>query len=226
MALDASISAWLAMHNQQLAGRKVVIVRRDDTGAAPDVATRQAQDLVLNEHVDFLMGGLFTPSAVAVERVSTAAKVPFFIVNAATNGILANAPYTFRFSATIQQNTAPLAQWAAKQGYKSVFSLVSDYAPGIESDKVFGTNYAAGGGKVLGDLHVPVTANEFTAYVQRIKDAHPEVNFTFVVSGTPAIAYFKATKQAQFDAAGIKVLTNAATVDDLDLAAMGDVTLA
>jgi branched-chain amino acid transport system substrate-binding protein len=224
-ALDSSINAWLAMHHQLVGGRKVEIIRRDDTGAAPDVATRQAQELVVSEHVDFLMGGLFTPSAIAVERVSTAAKIPFFIVNAATNGILANAPYTFRFSATIQQNTAPLAQWAAKQGYKSVFTLVSDYAPGIESDKVFGSAYSAGGGKVLGDLHVPVTANDFTAYVQRIKDAKPEVNFTFVVSGTPAIAYFKATKLAQFDVAGIKVLTNAATVDDLDLPAMGDATL-
>jgi branched-chain amino acid transport system substrate-binding protein len=222
-ALDASIAAWLALHKQLVGGRKVVIIRRDDTGPAPDVAARQAQELIISEHVDFLMGSIFTPDAIAIERVSTAAKVPFFIVNAATNGILANAPYTFRFGATIQQNTAPLAIWAGKSGLKSAYTLVSDYAPGVESSKVFNAAFTAnGGGTVLGDLHVPVTANDFTSYVQRIKDAKPEVNFAFIVAGSPSVAFFKANKQAGLNAAGIKTITNAATVDDLDLDAIGD----
>jgi branched-chain amino acid transport system substrate-binding protein len=222
-ALDASIAAWLALHKQLVGGRKVLIIRRDDTGPAPDVAARQAQELIISEHVDFLMGSIFTPDAIAIERVSTAAKVPFFIVNAATNGILANAPYTFRFGATIQQNTAPLAIWAGKSGLKSAYTLVSDYAPGVESSKVFNAAFTAnGGGTVLGDLHVPVTANDFTSYVQRIKVAKPEVNFAFIVAGSPSVAFFKANKQAGLNAAGIKTITNAATVDDLDLDAIGD----
>jgi branched-chain amino acid transport system substrate-binding protein len=158
-------------------------------------------------------------------RVSTAAKVPFFIVNAATNGILANAPYSFRFGASIQQNTAPLAIWAARNGIKSVYTLVSDYAPGVESAKVFGSAYSAGGGKVLGDLHVPVTANDFTSYMQRVKDAKPEANFAFVVAGSPSVAFFKAGKLAGLEAAGIQTIVNGATVDDLDLDAIGDSAL-
>ena len=224
-ALDASIAAWMAMHNQLVGGRKVEIIRRDDTGPAPDVAARQAQELVVSDHVDFLMGSIFTPDAIAIMRVSTAAKVPFFIVNAATNGILTNAPYTFRFGASIQQNTAPLAIWAAKSGIKTVYTVVSDYAPGVESDKVFGSAYTAGGGKVLGDLHVPVTASDFTSYMQRVKDAKPEANFAFVVAGSPSIAFFKASKLAGFEAAGIKTIVNGATVDDLDLDAIGDYAL-
>jgi branched-chain amino acid transport system substrate-binding protein len=224
-ALDASIAAWLALHKQLVGGRKVVIIRRDDTGPAPDVAARQAQELIVAEHVDFLMGSIFTPDAIAIERASTAAKVPFFIVNAATNGILANAPYTFRFGATIQQNTAPLAIWAAKQGFKSEFTIVSDYAPGVESDKVFGASFVAGGGKVLGDLHVPVTAGDFTAYLQRVKDAKPDINFAFVVAGSPSVAFFKASKLANLAGAGIKTVVNGATVDDLDLDAIGDYAL-
>jgi branched-chain amino acid transport system substrate-binding protein len=225
-ALDASISAWLAMHNQLVGGRKVQIIRRDDTGPAPDVAARQAQELVVAEHVDFLMGSIFTPDAIAIMRVSTAAKVPFFIVNAATNGILTNAPYSFRFGASIQQNTAPLAIWAGRSGIKTVFNVVSDYAPGVESDKVFSSAFTSnGGGKVLGDLHVPVTANDFTSYMQRVKDAKPEANFAFVVAGSPSIAFFKASKLAGFEAAGIKTIVNGATVDDLDLDAIGDYAL-
>lgn len=224
-ALDASIAAWLAMHKQLVGGRKVVLIRRDDTGPAPDVAARQAQELIISDHVDFLMGSIFTPDAIAIERVSTAAKVPFFIVNAATNGILANAPYTFRFGATIEQNTAPLAIWAAKQGWKSEFSIVSDYAPGIESDKVFAAAFTAGGGKSVGDLRVPLAASDFTAYLQRVKDGKPDINFAFIVAGSPSVAYFKASKLSGLAAAGIKTVVNAATVDDLNLDAIGDYAL-
>jgi len=110
--------------------------------------------------------------------------------NAATNGILTNAPYSFRFGASIQQNTAPLAIWAGRSGIKSVYNVTSDYAPGIESDKVFSSVFISnGGGKVLGDLYVPVTANDFTSYMQRVKDAKPEANFAFVVAGSPSIAF-------------------------------------
>jgi branched-chain amino acid transport system substrate-binding protein len=171
------------------------------------------------------MGSIFTPDAIAIERVSTAAKVPFFIVNAATNGILTKAPYTFRFGATIQQNTAPLAIWAAKQGYKTAYNLVSDYAPGVESDKVFASTFINGGGKVLGDLRVPLTAGDFTAYLQRIKDAKPDINFAFVVAGSPSVAFFKASKLAQLGAAGIKTVVNGATVDELNLDSIGDYAL-
>ncbi|HVA34195.1 MAG TPA: ABC transporter substrate-binding protein [Candidatus Baltobacteraceae bacterium] len=224
-ALDASIAAWLAMHHQLVGGRKVTIIRRDDTGPAPDVAARQAQELIVAEHVDFLMGSIFTPDAIAIMRVSTAARVPFFIVNAATNGIIAKAPYTFRFGATIQQNTVPLAIWAAKNGIKTVFNIVSDYAPGIESDKVFSSAFTAGGGKVLGDLHVPIKAGDFTGYIQRVKDAKPQANFAFVIAGSPSLAFFKASKLAELESAGIKTIVNGATVDDLDLDAIGDYAL-
>jgi branched-chain amino acid transport system substrate-binding protein len=224
-ALDASIAAWLALHNNLVGGRKVELIKRDDTGPAPDVARRAAQELVVQDHVDFLMGSIFTPDAIAIKQVSTAAKVPYFIINAATNGIIADAPYTLRFGATIYQNTAPLAMWAARNGIKNVYTIVSDYAPGLESAKVFAGAFTAGGGTMAGEVHAPVTATDFTAYVQRIKDAKPQANFAFVIAGPPAIAFFKAGKDANMDGAGIRTITNGATVDELDLPAVGDAAL-
>ena len=224
-ALDASIAAWLALHNNLVGGRKVELIKRDDTGPAPDVARRMAQELVLQDHVDFLMGSIFTPDAIAIKAVSTAAKVPYFIINAATNGIIADAPYTLRFGATIYQNTAPLAMWSARNGIKNVYTIVSDYAPGIESAKVFANAFTAGGGSMAGEVRAPVTSTDFTAYVQRIKDAKPQANFAFVIAGPPAIAFFKAGKDANVEGAGIRTITNGATVDELDLAAVGDAAL-
>jgi branched-chain amino acid transport system substrate-binding protein len=225
-ALDASINAWLAMHGGLVGGRKVEIIRRDDTGPAPDVARRLAQELVVQDHVDFLLGSIYTPNAIAVKAVSTAAKVPYFIVNAATSGIIADAPYTVRLSATMAANTVPLARWAAQHGFRSAYSLVSDYAPGIESAKDFSEAFKASGGSISGDTRVPVTASDFTAYVQKIKDAKPQADFAFIVEGTPAIAFFRAAKSAGFGAqGGIKLIVNGATVDELDLDAIGDAAL-
>ena len=57
-----------------------------------DTAKRLAQELIVSEHVDFLMGLVFSPNAKAVGDVSTAAKIPTFITNAAAYGILEPNP--------------------------------------------------------------------------------------------------------------------------------------
>src|ERR1700678_2397738 len=36
--LDAAVAAWLAQHHGMMSGRKVELIKRDDTGPAPDVA--------------------------------------------------------------------------------------------------------------------------------------------------------------------------------------------
>jgi len=54
-----------------------VIVRRDDTGIAPDVAKRQAQELIVQDGVDILAGTTVTPNAISVGDVSTQSKKPF-----------------------------------------------------------------------------------------------------------------------------------------------------
>ena len=90
----------MKQHGDTIAGRKVVIIKRDDGGIAPETATRLAQELIVQEHVDLLVGASYTPNAIAMGTVSTQAKVPFFIVNAATSDIMAKNPYMARFAFT------------------------------------------------------------------------------------------------------------------------------
>src|ERR1700723_2004847 len=63
---EAAIQAFFKAHGDTVAGRKVVIIKRDDGGNAPDTAKRLAQELIVSEHVDFLMGLVFSPNAKAV----------------------------------------------------------------------------------------------------------------------------------------------------------------
>jgi branched-chain amino acid transport system substrate-binding protein len=217
---DAAMAAFFKEHGDTVAGRKVVIIKRDDGGNAPDTAKRLAQELIVSEHVDFLMGLVFSPNAKAVGDVSTSAKMPTFITNAASNGILENNPYMARFSYTEGELTQPLAQWALKNNIKSVYTIVLDYATGIDAASGFEGVYTAGGGKVLGDVHVPLNAQDFAPYVQRIKEAHPQAVFAFL--STSAGPFLKAWSAAGGPATGTKILATGEFTIESSLPVYGD----
>jgi branched-chain amino acid transport system substrate-binding protein len=220
---DAAINLWVKQHGDTVAGRKIVLIRRDDTGIAPDTARRLAQELIVGDQVDLLAGLAFTPNAIAVAGISTQAKKPLFIVNSATSGIIAKAPYAVRFGFTTAQTTMPLAQWAAKNGMKSGYTLYQDYGPGIDAGAAFAQAFTVAGGKMLGEVRVPLNNADFTAYVQRVKDAHPDVLYVFLNAGGAAQALLRACKDAGFDRAGIRVLAAGDIVAENNLPGVGEI---
>ena len=139
--VDLGIAAFQKMHGDTVAGRKIEIIRRDDAYSA-DGARRQAQELVVQDKVDFLVCCAFTPAALAVMPISTQTKTPLMIINAATSGIMAAQPYTSRWGFTEAQTTPPLARWALKNGVKTAYVLVADYGPGIDAGKSFEETFA------------------------------------------------------------------------------------
>ncbi len=220
---DAAVNLWMRQHGDTVGGRKIVLIRRDDTGIAPDTAKRLAQELIVQDQVDLLAGLAFTPNAIAVATVSTQAKKPLFIVNSATSGIIAKAPYAVRFGFTTAQTTTPFAQWAAKSGMKTGYALYQDYGPGIDAGAAFSQAFTAAGGKMLGEVRVPLNNADFTAYVQRVKDARPDVLYVFLNAGGAAQALLRACKDAGFERAGIKVLAAGDLVAENNLPGVGDV---
>ncbi len=220
--LDGALDAWTALHGDTVAGRKVVFIKRDDTGIAPETARREAQELIVQDHVDLLMGSALTPNAVAVAGVSTQAKVPFFIVNAATSGILAKQPYSARFGFTEAQATVPLAQWALKSGIKTAYVIFQDYGPGIDAGQTFEKTFQAGGGQLLGEARVPVNNQEYAAYIQRAKDTKPQALYVFLNNGGGSVAFLHGCKAAGYGRAGIQILAAGALVDEDYLPVIGD----
>lgn len=219
---DAAIAAWMKQHGDTVAGRKIVLVRRDDGGIAPDTAKRLAQELIVQDNVDMLMGAAFTPNAIALAGVSTQAKKPFFIANAATSGIIAKAPYTARFGFTTNQQVEPMAQWAYRQGSRTAYLLYQDYGPGLDAGRAFTDGFTTAGGKIVGEVRVPINNADFTAYVQRAKDAKPDVLYVWLNAGGAAQAVLKAAKEAGFDRLGIKLLAAGDLVAENNLASVGD----
>ena len=172
------------------------------------------------------MTGLdFSPNAYAVGAVAAEAKIPTIVMNAASSAITTSSPYVARVSFTVQQVSAPMADWALKNGIKEVFTVVSDYASGVDSETAFKKAFTAGGGKIVGELRTPLNNPDFSAYVQRIKDEKPQAVFFFFPSGVQPPAFLKTWKERGLEEAGIKLIATGEATDDSYLEATGDVAL-
>jgi branched-chain amino acid transport system substrate-binding protein len=223
--IEGGVKAYLDTHGGAIDGRKVELLVRDTTGVAPDVAKRLAQGLIVRDQVDFIAGFALTPNAMAVAPLATEAKKPMVIMNAATSSITTKSPYVVRVSLTLPQVTAPLATWAAKNGIRSVYSLVSDYAPGADAEAQFKKTFEAAGGKVVAADKVPVNNPDFAPFIQRIKDAKPEAVFVFVPAGTQGIAFMKAARERGLTEAGIRIIATGDLTEDQQIDPMGDAAL-
>ncbi|PKU24165.1 ABC transporter substrate-binding protein [Telmatospirillum siberiense] len=221
--MDAGIKAYMHQHGDTVAGRKVEVIVRDTTGPSPEIAKRLAQELVVRDQVDFLAGFGLTPEALAVADIATQAKKPMIVMNAASSVVTTKSPYIARFSMALPQVVAPLASWAAKNGIRRVFTLVSDYAPGIDSEAAFKKALTEAGGEVVDSIRVPLRSPEFAPFIQRIKDSQPQAVFVFVPAGEQGIAFMKGFQERGLGAAGIKVIATGDITDDHVLDVMGDV---
>lgn len=222
---DSGIALYLKEHGGKIAGKKVEIVKKDTAGPAPDAAKRFAQELVVRDKVNFMTGLDFSPNAYAVGAVAAEAKIPAIVMNAASSAITTSSPYVARVSFTVQQVSAPMADWALKNGIKEVFTVVSDYASGVDSETAFKKAFTAGGGKIVGELRTPLNNPDFSAYVQRIKDEKPQAVFFFFPSGVQPPAFLKTWKERGLEEAGIKLIATGEATDDSYLEATGDVAL-
>jgi branched-chain amino acid transport system substrate-binding protein len=222
---NAAIAAYQKEHGDSAGGRKIVLISRDDTGIAPEIARRLTQELIVQDKVDLIVGTSYTPNAIAMSQVSTQAKVPFFIVNAATSGIMAKAPYTARFGFTQTQITDAFGRWAAKTQGNTAYALFQDYGPGIDAGTTFEKAFKDAGGTLLGEARVPVDNKDFTAYIQRAKDAKPKVLYAFINATGGGIEFLRAIKASGIEQSGTKILVNGALVNEAILPAEGDAAL-
>ena len=222
---DAGVALYLQEHGGRIAGRPVQIIKKDTAGPAPDAAKRIAQELIVRDKVSVLTGLDFSPNAYAVSAIATQAKVPTLVMNAASSAITTSSPYVARLSFTVQQVTDPMARWMARDGVKEAYTVVADYASGHDAEAAFRKAFAAAGGKVVGEVRTPMNNPDFSAYVQRIKDAKPQAVFFFFPSGVMPPAFLKVWKERGMEQAGIKLYATGEATDDSFLDATGDVAL-
>ncbi len=220
---DAAVRLFLQQNGATVAGKKIEVILKDDTGVA-DTTKRIAQELIVNDKVNVLMGFGLTPLALAVAPLATQAKVPQIVTAAATAIITEQSPFIVRTSFTLPQATVPMAEWAGKNGVKKVVTLVTDYGPGIDAEKAFVERFTKDGGVIAESLRVPLRNPDFSPFLQRVRDASPDAVFVFVPSGFGS-TFMKQFAERGLDKAGIRLLATGDVTDDDQLNEMGDTAL-
>ncbi len=221
--IEAAARLYMAQHGTTVAGKRVELIVRDDTGT-PDVTRRIAQELLVNDKISVLAGFGLTPLAFATAPLATQAKVPMIVMAAATAAITEQSPFIVRASFTLPQATQPMADWATHNGLKRVASLVTDYAPGIDAEKAFKERFARDGREVVADVRVPLRNPDFAPFLQRVADLKPDALFVFVPSGVGA-QFMKQFQERGLDKSGVKLIGTGDLTDDDILNEMGDVAL-
>jgi branched-chain amino acid transport system substrate-binding protein len=178
---------YLDQVNSNFAGAKVNLIIEDSQGK-PDTAVTKARKLILEDHVQMIVGGVLAPEGYALAPVSTAEKTVYIASVPAADDLtqrqLGNYPYFIRTSWTSSQPHHPLGQWACDQGYKKIITVGADYAFGYEAVGGFQKAFEDCGGKIIQKIWPPLNTKDFGPYIPTFK-ADADAVFSLMVGPMP-----------------------------------------
>jgi branched-chain amino acid transport system substrate-binding protein len=223
--IDNGIKLYMKQNGDTVAGRKIELIRKDNGGVAPDVAKRLSQEVIVRDGADMLAGFDLTPNALAAADVSAQAKKFMVNMNAATSVITTKSPYMVRTSFTVFQLNEALGAWAYKNGVRKAYTLVSDFGPGHDGEAAFQKGFKDAGGEIIGSARYPVANLDFTAFLQRAKDANPDGIYIWVPGGPQPAAIGKAIAERGIDKDKVKIMGQGELTYEDALKSMGDAGL-
>lgn len=221
----AGIDAYITTNGNKVGSDTIEIIYRDLPAADPAQSKALAQELVVKEKVQYLAGFYFTPDAMAVTPILKQANTPLIVMNAATSAIVTKSPLVVRTSFTTWQTSTPIAKVAYDRGVKKVISVVSDYGPGVDAENAFKAGFEKAGGEVVEAIRMPLSTNDFSPIMQRIKDSGAQGVFAFLPSGPTTLGFVKAYNENGLKNAGIQVFAPGDLTQESDLPALGDAAL-
>ena len=218
----AGARLYVQQRGDQVAGRKIELIVRDDSGVA-DNARRIVQEMIVNEKVGIVGAGI-TPTALAIAQLATQAKMATVVMISGASVTVDRSPYMTRTSFTLGQSSGIIGEWAAKNGAKRIVTLVNDWAPGAEAEAAFIDRFTQGGGQIIEKIRIPLANPDFAPFLQRARDATPQAIFAFVPAGVGS-TFAKQFVERGLDKSGIRIVSMSDVMDDDLLNGMGDAVL-
>jgi branched-chain amino acid transport system substrate-binding protein len=213
---------YIEKHGDTVAGKKIELIVKDDT-SVPDVGKRLAQDLIVNDKVAILGGGI-TPSALTIAPLATEAKTPMVVMVSGASITTERSPYIVRTSFTLGQSSSIIADWVVKNGAKKIVTIVNDWAPGVESETTFKDAASKAGAQIIESLRVPLLNPDFSPFLQRAHDLAPDTLFVSF-PGNQAGIFAKQFLERGMDKSGIRLVGPGDLTDDDELPGMTDAML-
>ena len=189
---------------------KIVVKKYSDvSGSAslpdPATATTQATNAIVNDHAQILQCCASSASALAVATVAGKYKTILMAAPAATNALAGVNRYTFRTSREDAQDAITGASYAYHKFGNTYMTLAQNYQFGQDQVNSWKTQLNKLHATDEGDVFFPLTATDFTPYIQQILAKKPKWLF-IPCAGQQCLGLWK-----QLDAQGlldqVKVMT-------------------
>jgi branched-chain amino acid transport system substrate-binding protein len=151
-----------------IGGRRLVVVQAD-TESDASVAATKARQLVLSNHVDFLMGSNTSAVVLAVAPIAKELKTPYI---ATAGGALLTLPgranrYVFDFDTDVRQQVRGVASYIKSHlpEAKDWATVVDNYSWGWDNQQYFQSEGSRSGLSVKGSVRVPVGTGDWLSYM-------------------------------------------------------------
>jgi branched-chain amino acid transport system substrate-binding protein len=172
-------------------GRKVEVLFRDDQ-LKPAVGAQRTKELIENERVQFVVGGLAAHVQMAINEQTKKSKI-LFISTSQSDEISAKpdtSPITFHEALNPTITCRVVGQWVANNLGKKWWIIYADYAWGKQCNNVLTETLKKSGGTLLGATPYPLGSAEFSAHLPKIQAAKPDVLMN-VAPGADNVALHK-----------------------------------
>lgn len=173
--------------NGGVLGKKLVLLARD-TKAQPELAAEVARKLIMNDHVDFLMGSFTSAEGLTVSAVAKELKTVFLALAPKSDRLTAPAvlhPYIFRLSANTTTESRTAASIVARWKVKRIATIAPDFAYGRDSVEVFIAQIK----KIRPDIEIvdqqwpKLTETNFLPFILAQKNSKPDAVFSAICCG-------------------------------------------
>lgn len=158
----------MAVHDfgGKVLGKKIEVLSADHQNKA-DIAASKVREWIANDNLKLLIGGVNSATALAMNNITAEKKVPYINIAAATARLTNEncTPYTVSY----EYDTVALARGTGsavvKQGGKSWYFLVADYAFGHSLFKDTSAVVKQYGGTVVGSVKHPPNSPDMSSYI-------------------------------------------------------------
>ncbi len=157
-------------------GRNIEVLTADHQNKA-DVASSKAREWIDANGLSMLIGGTNSGTALAMSKVASEKKRPFFVIGAGSARLTNEdcTPYTVHYA----YDTVALAKVAGsalvKAGNKDWFFLTADYAFGHSLENDAAAVVKANGGTVRGSVRHPLNASDFSSFLLQAQGSKAQI---------------------------------------------------
>ena len=216
-----SFELGLDHHGRKLGGLPVEVIYADDQ-TKPEVGVQKTQELIESNHVDFVVGYIWSNVLIASLKPLIDSKTMTVVTNAGASQFAGElcSPYAFSTSWQNDQTPAAVGLYMNQKGVKSAFLIGPNYAAG--KDMLAGVQQTFKGQIVGQELTRWPDQLDFSAELSKARASKPDAIFAFYPGGA-GVQFV--TQYVQAGLRGQIPLYTAFTIDDLSLPRLKDLAV-